>query len=421
MATRTDDIVAIEPLAPAAVRTLLDPPEPPCLSLYMPTHRRVPETAVDLPAYTHLVEALELSLSAARSRGDIERLLRPLRMLAADRAFWRHTRDGLAVLAAAGRARVFLLQRPVQPLAMVAARFHTLPLVRAVTALDRCDVLALTSRSARVYAARIWHDARGAAAERLDPVPLVAAPGRPPAEELVRDDAVTAEVVEAHRVKHGTGPAGRGDTAFVHGGCGSKREDVDRDTEIFLRRVDEVVADQVSRRTHLPLVLVCQGRLAATFRGLAHNPLLVDEPVDVDPHLLAPDDLAAAVVPVFARARDARIAREIRGFEQARDRGLATGDLAAAARAAVAGQVATLLVEADRAAFGRFDRDSGAIESGGGAGAGPSRSGDRPAAGDEDLFDAIAATVLAKGGAVLSVARHALPTESGMAAIYRYG
>jgi len=420
MAMQADDVLSFEPLALPAVRSLLEPTNPPCLSLYQPTHRNVPGNTVDLPAFTHLVEALELGLAATHGGREIERLLRPFRLLAADRTMWEHTRDGLAVLAAAGRARVFLLQRDVLPLAMVATRFHTMPLIRAATALDRCDVLALTSRTARVHAGRIWHDPRGSAAERLDPVPLVPGPGREPVLELRRDDAVTAETLEPHRVKHGTGPAGRASTAFVHGGFGSKHDDVDRDTGIFLRHVDRVVHEQVSRPSGLPLVLVCQGRLAATFRGLSANPLLVDEHVDLDPHLVAADALAAAVVPVFARVREARIAREVRGFEQARDHDRGSGDLADVARAAVAGQVATLLVEADRFESGRLDRGTGAVEFDGGVPGDLSRTGDRPAAGGEDIVGAVAETVLATGGTVVTLARIAMPTESGVAAIYRY-
>ena len=38
----------------------------------------------------------------------------------------------------------------------------------------------------------------------------------------------------------------------------------------------------------------------------------------------------------------------------------------------------------------------------------------------EDLFGAVAETVLEKGGAVVALVRNAMPTESGVAAVYRY-
>lgn len=420
MATGADGVLEMATVSLEAVRALLDPPEPPCLSLYMPTHRNVPDDTVDRPAFAHLVESLDRALAATHGRSAVERLLHPFTLLAADHRFWRHTRDGLAVVAAAGRARVFPLERPPRPLAVAAERFHTMPLIRVATALERVTVLALTSRSARVLAGRVWHDPAGAAAERLVSVPLVAVPGGEPVEELARDDVVSAEVFEPHRVKHGTGPAGRAATAFVHGGFGARRDAVDRDTDIFLRHVDEVVLDQVSRPGGAPLVLVAQARLAAAFRGLSTNPSLLDDGVALDPHLASADDLAAAVVPVFTRARGRRIAREVRRFVAARDAGRGAGDLADVARAAVAGQVATLLVEADRRERGGFDRATGAIAFAAEPAGDPSRSGDGPAVTDEDVVGAVAETVLAAGGTVLTLARNSMPTESGVAAIYRY-
>jgi hypothetical protein len=415
--------IALEPLSLETVRGLFAPEPPPCLSLYMPTHRTVPDNRVDRPAFAHLVESLETALDLAHSRGAIERLLKPFRLLAADVRFWQHARDGLAVLAADGRARVFVLSRPVAPLATVAPRFHTLPLLRLAAAHEDFDVLSLTSRVARVFTGSAWHDPSGTSGERLDPVPLVCGPGAEPRESLDRGDVVDAEVFEAHRVRHGEGPAGRAAGAVVHGGFGSKRDDIDADTEIFLRAVDRVVDEQVSRRTGRPLVLVAAGRLAATFRGLSRNPLLLEEHVDTDPHLRSPAELARIVLPVFARFHAARIDCELKAFAQARDRDRAVADLADVARAAVAGRVATLFVEADRFEPGRIDRATGAIAPATPAGVRPadrSRSGDLPAVVEEDLVGAVAEEVLVRGGAVVAVDRIAMPTETGVAAIERY-
>lgn len=425
MATSAAERVEVEPLTADAVRSLLEPHAAPCLSLYLPTHRNVPDNRVDRPAYRHLVEALGLALSVSKPRDEIERLLGPFRMLADDVAFWEHTHDGLAVFGSDGRAQGFLLKRPVTPLALVSRRFHTMPLVKAVMACDRFDVLALTSRSARVFEGTAWHDPHGSSADVLDPVPLVPLPGRPVATELGRGDVIDEETFQPHRVQHGMGPAGLGTGGVVHGGFGAKRDDVDADTEIFLTFVDAVVNEQASRPTGLPLFLVAQPRLAATYRGLAKDPLLAEDPVAKDPHLMTEEEILAAVVPLFTAARSRRVAREVRAFAQARDRGRAAGDLADVARAAVAGQVATLLIEADRFEPGRLDRATGAIE----FAAAPtttapldrSRTGDLPAEVTEDLYGAVAETVLLHGGTIVALARNEMPTESGVAASYRYG
>lgn len=411
---------AVEQVSVEAVRSLLAPPEPPCLSIYLPTHRNVPNNRVDRTTFDHLVESLDRGLAETMRRDAIEGLLHPFRLLAADAMFWRFTHEGLAVLASGGLAKVFRLQQPVAPLAMVGERFHLMPLLRAVTSLERFNVLTLTSRSACAWVGRVWHDPRGDHGDRLDPLPLVAGHGGEAVEELTRGEVISEAMVEPHRVKHGMGPAGRGATAYVHGGFGSKHDDVDRDTEIFLRHVDATVCEQVSRRSQLPLVLVATPRLAAAFRRICTNPFVVEDRVDADPHLLTAADLTAAVVPVFTRARDRRVVQAVQEFVLARDRGRGSGDLADVARAAVAGQVATLLVASDRFESGGFDRQSGQIAFDDSTVSGHAWSGRAPAITGEDLFGAVAEAVFANGGAVVTLAAHEMPTETGIAAIYRY-
>ncbi|MCE9631701.1 MAG: hypothetical protein K8S94_13420 [Planctomycetia bacterium] len=412
-------VVSLHTLSLEAVRSLLTPHPAPCLSLYLPTHRKVPDNTVDLPSFRHLVGGFEMALSASHPRDEIERLVRPFHLLASDAQFWQHTRDGLAVLASDGKAQVFLLQRSVKPLAVVTGRFHLMPLVRIALSLEHCHVLALTSREARVYEGTFWHDTTGGAIDHLDPVEVVSLRGREPTEVLVRGDVIDEETFQPHRVERGLGPAGMAGTTAVHGGAGSKHDDIDADTEIFLRHVDLVVREQVSHPTGLPLVLVAGPRISATFRGLSKNDLLLEDHVAKDPHLMSNAELAAAVTPVFVAAAQARVDRELCDFARARDRDLAATDLADVGRAAVAGRVATLLFEADRLEAGRFDRTTGAVAFDGAASRDPSRSGGRPLEA-EDLYGALAETVLLHGGTVMPLPRIAMPTESGVAAIYRY-
>jgi hypothetical protein len=216
------------------------------------------------------------------------------------------------------------------------------------------------------------------------------------------------------------GPSGMAAGTIVHGGAGSKQDDIDADTEIFLRYVDEVVHERVTKHTGLPLVLVALPRLAARFRRLSKNRLLLDDGINKDVHLLPTQELPALVAPLFAAARAVRITRDVQTFEQARSRDLGSGDLSDIARAAVAGRVATLLIEKDRFEPGWLDPASGAIAGNGEMPADLSRSGDQPAIRTADLFGTVAETVLLHGGGVVAVEQSAMPTNSGVAAIYRY-
>jgi stalled ribosome rescue protein Dom34 len=84
-------------------------------------------------------------------------------------------------------------------------------------------------------------------------------------------------------------------------------------------------------------------------------------------------------------------------------------DLAAASKAAAAGRVETLLLDADRQIPGRMDAVSGEII--------PGKLHD---AETDDLLDDLGERVLATGGEVVVVPSERMPTRTGLAAIYRF-
>ena len=80
---------------------------PPCLSLYMPTHRRHPDNQQNVIRYRNLIRTLQASLHQQHQASTIDALLEPFRALADDDEFWHGTRDGLAVLGANDFFRVY--------------------------------------------------------------------------------------------------------------------------------------------------------------------------------------------------------------------------------------------------------------------------------------------------------------------------
>ena len=96
-------------------------------------------------------------------------------------------------------------------------------------------------------------------------------------------------------------------------------------------------------------------------------------------------------------------------FHTARSRHAGSADLSDIAKAAVAGRVASLLVEADREIPGRFDRATGAIRF-------------EPLASPEvdDLIDDVMEAVLRTGGEVIVVPAERMPTDTGLAAAFRH-
>lgn len=105
----------------------------------------------------------------------------------------------------------------------------------------------------------------------------------------------------------------------------------------------------------------------------------------------------------------ARLAGLVESYEVARSRQLGSDDLAQVAQSTMAGRVGTLLVEADRVFPGRFDPATGRIEPG---------DLSHPEIGD--LFDHLAETVLRMNGEVVVVPAERMPSNTGVAATYRY-
>src|SRR5688500_19033791 len=85
----------------SVLNELLERHGPPCVSLYQPTHRHYPGTAVDRIYFRNLLKAAEASLRRKYPSRDVKSLLSVPRTYEADTDFWNHQADGLAVFASA--------------------------------------------------------------------------------------------------------------------------------------------------------------------------------------------------------------------------------------------------------------------------------------------------------------------------------
>jgi hypothetical protein len=366
--------------------------EAPCLSLYQPTHRSHPDKAQDPIRYRNLLKTLTASLHQKYANREVGGLLDPLHALADDVQFWNHTLDGLAVLAAPGFFRAYRLQRPVPELAVVADSFHTKPLVRIMQSADRFQVLGLDRHKARLFEGN---------RDRLDEIPLG------PEVPDTLDDALEREFGRDRDIRT-YGPIRDGKMGR-HGKSDIKQDAVQADTRQFFRIVDRGVLEHHSRPTGMPLLLAALPENHHLFREVSQNPHLLDVAIDVNPDGLSLDELRARAWDIVLPHYLARLDGFIDRFNAARPRGQATADLADAARAAVEGRVATLLLDAGRQLPGRMDAASGAITLG---------KLDDPDV--DDLLDDLGERVLATGGEVVIVPGERMPTESGLAAIYRF-
>jgi hypothetical protein len=379
---------------PERFRALISDVEPPCLSLYQPTHRHHPDNLQDPIRFRNLVKRLEGSLRQLYPAREARPLLEPFHALADDPAFWNHALDGLAVFGSPDGFHVFTLQRPVPELAVVAGTFHAKPLVRILQSADRFQVLGLNRRSARLY------EGNRDALDEIDTDDGV---------PRTIEDALGSELTEPHLTVGSYGTGASHSSPGMHHGHGSRKDEIDVDTERFFRAVDKAVLERHSRPSGLPLILAALPEHHAAFRGVSKNPFLLDAAIPFDPASIDGERLRAEAWKVVEPHYLARLARLVEEFGAARARGQGSADLSDIARAAAAGRVAALLIEADRHEAGHIDPSTGAIE-----------PADLEHPEVDDLFDDVAELTLNRGGDVVVVPRERMPVDSGVAATYRF-
>ncbi len=380
-------------LTPESLAELVSAQQPPCLSLYQPTHRHHPDNQQDPIRFGNLVKQLAASLLEKHSPAEAKPLLEPFEALARDQAFWDHTLDGLAVLSGSGMLRVFLLQRPVDELVVVAESFHTKPLRRMLQSLDRYQVLEVSRHRIRLFEGN---------RDALDEIEL--APGVP----RTIEDALGWELTDPHQTVSSHGGVGQGHLPMHHS-TGGKKDEVDLDAEKYFRAVDRAVLEQHSNPSGLPLILAALPEHHHLFHAVSHNPFLVADGITLNTAALPLDELRVLAWQTVEPEYQARLTTLVEEFEQARAKQLGSDDLAQVAEAAVNGRVATLLIEADRQLAGRLDSTTGRIESAGLS---------HPEV--DDLLDDLGEIVAAAGGRVVVMPSQCLPTQTGVAAVFRF-
>jgi len=388
----------IQPFTQQTISTLLALADQPNLSLYMPTHRTFPERTQDPIRLKNLLKTLEASLQQRYPQLARETLLAPLQALVDDTAFWNGCPDGIGIFAGQDHFHVVGLHQPVQEVAIVNSHPYLKPLLRLAPLADRYQVLCLSRDSVCVHEGSTQSLQ---AVELPDSVPT----------NLV--EALGEELTSRDQQGHPDGFSGggeRGDPMMHESGGGGKQDEINLDRERFFRIVDKKITEHCSRGSRLPLILVALPENQAVFRALSRNPFLLAQGVEVDPATLSSTQLASVCGELMGIRHAEKLDDAFNRYGVAVGQQLAGEQLPSIARAAVEGRIALLLVAAERRVAGTMDLASGEVAL--------HEDGDTAT---EDVLDELILAVIRHGGEVVVVPpERVMPTDSGVAAVYRY-
>lgn len=365
--------------------------EGPLVSLYQPTHRIFPDNKQDVIVYKNLLRTIENSLKLLVDDSESDELMKPLYEIKDDKEFWNNTYDGLAILVNKKNCIVYKLREPVKELAIVANSYYVKPLIKAFQALEQYQVLGLSRDNFNLYQGN-----------RYGFEELVIDEDQPRTMEDVLGDQKTESYLS-----HGS-YGGTGAPTMYHGHDDPKQE-ADKDTEKYFRYVDQFVYEHYSKKAKLPLILIALSQYHSYFRTLSNNPYLIQEGIDKSIESMNLSEIRASVADVIERINKEKYEKNAEAYAQANANSLGASDIAQIAKAAFEGRVKTIMIDEDKIVSGSLDFETGKIT-----------FGDIDKPDNNDVINELVQLVLLNGGEVLVLSKDHMPSETGVAAIYRY-
>jgi len=373
----------MESLTKELIQELLSADQAPCLSLYMPTHRTHPENLQDSIRFKNLTKQLEESLLLKYSAAEVKKQLEPFETLGNNETFWNHTSEGLAVFSANELFKVVGLKEPVDELAMVADSFHTKPLRKYLQSVDRYYLLGLSLNEFRLFEGN-----------RHSLVQVEMADDSP--KEI--EEALVDESAEKHS------------NLASFGGHGSNKDEAGNEAEQFFRTVADHIYENYSKPTGWPLILAALPEHHSLFQKVNKNPLLLSESLSINPTSVSTDKLKTMAWEIMEPEYLLKLDRTVSKYEQAKANGKGSDDYKEVASAAVEGRIDTLIIEADRMIAVRITNLV----------TGNTQNKDLQNPKVDDLLDDMGELVAKMGGQVIVLPPEKMPSETGLAAIYRY-
>ena len=380
-------------LTSADFEALIEKHDKRCVSLYLPTHRSLPEAKQDPIRLKNLLRQAEGALIDSGLRvPELSEFLKPVQELLDDPLFWRYQADGLAVFLSANEFRKYRLPISFKELSVVSDRFHIKPLIPLLSSDDRFLVLALSQNKVRLIACTRY----GASEIELEDVPGSI------------KEILGGYDFEAQLQFHTRAQSTSGERAAVYHGQGGGIEDIKPRLIEYFRRIDEGLRLRL-KSEGAPLVLAGVDSLFPLYREVNTYGKLLDKGIAGNPDATSAEELRGRareiVEPLFLKARHEAGDR----YHALAGTGRTSNHLKEVVWAAYEGRIEVLFVGVGVQIWGHLDRDKRSVV-----------IHEQAEAADHDLLDACAVHTLLNRGLVYAVEPKAVPGGGSLAAIFRY-
>ena len=383
------------------IKTLMEVQNAPCVSIFLPTHRKAgPEMQEDpLRLRNQLREAERMLLTRGTDSRQIEALWKPVESLFTTREIWSHPQDGLAVLRAPDWFSFYQLPYSVKEQVVVGEHFYLKPLLPFLTSQKCFYILALSQNEIRLLEATRY-SIKAIELPSLVPTSL--------AEIMKRHEAENE--IESHSSASGAtiGKGGRRPAVFHGQGVGTddEKSHILRYFQEIDRGLHELLHDKSA-----PLVLASVDFLLPIYREANTYPYLLPEgiPGNPDRQKVRDEILLERAWPLVESSVLHEQQEALAQFEEGKGTDRASNNVSEIVPAAYDGRVKDLFLAIDQEQWGSYEPAAYTMH-----------MHELAEASDEDLLDLAARQTLLHSGSIYALTQENMPGRSLLAAVYRY-
>jgi hypothetical protein len=321
-------------------------------------------------------------------------LLQPAQALLDDSYFWWHQYDGLAVFMAADDFHSYRLPFCVEELLIIARSYYMKPVLPLFTNNGHYYILAISQSEVRLF-----EGTRHSVGQIDLPVEIPES-----LNEVLKLDDPEKQL----QVHTGSSP-GRARDSMFHG-QGSGAEEQEAGIERYLILVDSGLKE-IFRDQQAPLVLAGVDYLLPIYRRISDYAHIMPEGITGSPENLRPEMLQEQAWPIVEPYFRQETEKIVANYQQLAGKDKAADSVEEIVAAAFNGRVDKLVLAVDTQVWGNFNRDTGKVVY---YQEGQSKEDHLP------LMDFAAMQTLQNGGTVYALSQNEMPTESAIAAVFRY-
>ncbi len=367
----------------------------PSISIYLPTHSVGQEIQQDPIRFKNLLRDAEKKvLIGGMAPREVRELLHPAQALLDDSLFWKYQYDGLAVFLSANDFHYYRLPFLVDELLIVAESYYFKPVLPLFMNNGHYYILALSQNEVRLFEAT-QHSVGQIDLPEGTPKSLDEALKLDDPQKQLQMHSGSSQGVTANGIFHGQGPGGEEQKVWI---------------ERYLNLVDKSLKEILNKQQS-PLVLAGVDYLLTIYRKVSEYANIMPDGITGNPEHLRPEELLEQAWPIVESYFFQDTENTIKLFEQLAGTEKATDNVEEIITAAFNGRVDKLIISVKAQIWGTYNPVTRKIVL--------SLDG-QSVQNNLALLDAAVIKTIQNGGTVYAQSQEEMPTDSVVAAIFRY-